>query len=345
MLILNDDDTRASFPMHKAIGVQKEAFRQLQEGLVDVPPRAIVPLVQNSERVGTGLYKPCVIDGGCGGMGLKVVHVMPGNAERGQPTVPACIMLFDKDTGFPQCVMNATWLTAVRTAAGSGLATDYFAKENASNLVVFGAGLQAEAHIQAVCSVRPISKVTVINRSLKRAEGLKEKMESYANVWEHCKNKQVPEFTLLRSLEVAKVESAVNAADVICTTTGSSNPVLKGEWIRPGTHINGVGSYLPSASELDEVAVKRSRILVDTEHAFDAGDLKNPLQSGAITKETHLIGSMGEYVCNQCKEKVLNPNLDLTFFKSVGTAVQDISSAYAVYETAKENNIGQVGHL
>ena len=288
------------------------------------------------------------------------------------------ILLTDRCTGFPIALVQATYLTALRTAAGSGVATDCFALPNSSVLAVWGAGMQAEQHVHAVLAVRPaIHTVHIINRSAQRARDL------VANL-QRCY--PAVQFTVHATSDAsaaaqASLSSALRSAHVICTTTNSAEALLRAEDVSPGSHINAIGSYLPSMHELSSELVARCRIVVDTAPAaFHAGDLHSPLEAGIIRQDD--IRELGAYVDRERYAKPLNAAAasasssseaasdastdeigfilhvatlsaspavaplrsspsDITLFKSVGTAIQDVATAYAVLQRARTMKLGK----
>lgn len=343
------------------------------------------------EHDGMSLFKPGRIAGTT--MGLKVVNIRPGNAPA--PTVPAAVMLFDEKTGRPECVMDATLLTAMRTAAGSGVATRLVAPLHAASLVVYGAGMQAEQHVAAMCCVRPISDVTIVNRSRARAEELAQKLRSsvlpsictLANASEYGGAGSVPSVNVVASCEEdgpRQARVAVERADLICMCTNSFVPLFEGGWLKPGCHVNGVGSYTPDMVEVDAETVRRAHILIDTADAVTAGDLYRPLADKVITRDGgSIVSELGPLVqqaagardgaawvaavkaatstsaeaaaateeaggINEEEEGAgaeATKKKDITFFKSVGTAVQDICTGAAVLAEAKARNVGAVAAL
>lgn len=233
MLVLSDDNVRAAVPMELAISVNAAAFESLESGTAQCPDRAII-----NAAAGPTLFKPSCLPpetpGGPEALGLKVVSVREANAEAGLPTVPATILMFDAATGLPSAVLAATWLTALRTAAGSAVATRALAPQDVKTLVVFGAGMQAEAHVDAMLCVRPsIASVAIVNRGRPRAEALAAALAAT----------RPGLATMVLTLEdVAGVERVCRAADVICATTNSSVPLWDGVWLKPRTHVNAIGS-------------------------------------------------------------------------------------------------------
>lgn len=284
------------------------------------------------------------------------------------PTVPAVILLNDRATGFPVALVQATYLTALRTAAGSGVATDCFALPESSVLAVWGAGMQAEQHVHAVLAVRAIKHVHIINRSAPRALELVATLQRFY---------PAVQFTVRATSDPspaasASLSAALRSAHVICTTTNSDVALLQAEDVSPGAHINAIGSYLPSMHELSSALVARCRIAVDSAPAaFHSGDLHTPLAAGLIQQAD--IKELGAYVDRAKYSKPLaGPDAaageigftlqvaalaaaeaavavaplrssvaDITLFKSVGTAIQDVATAYAVLQRARSIKLGK----
>ena len=350
VLVLKDEDIATCLPMHVTVEVQRAAFKALAKGSATVPSRIIAPIPQNGL---TALFKPAIIgESGQGGLGLKVINVVPGNAQKNLPTTPAVVMLFDNVTGVPLCIMNATWLTAARTAAGSGVATDLLAKPDAQRLVIFGAGLQAESHLEACASVRDIKDVIIINRSLGRADALVKKYKNglfRERILRHGKavatRGGVPAFTVLTLDDKDGIAAALASADIVCTTTNSTSPLFDANDLKPGAHVNAVGSYTPTMQELPENLISSSILVLDTAHAWDAGDLSIPRAAGSVT-EAQVLGNLGDAIlmenprvkAQQMQDQLKHP---FTLFKSVGVAVQDVAAGKAAFDAASQAGMGQ----
>eukprot|EP00516_Mucochytrium_quahogii_P009677 CAMPEP_0203774594 /NCGR_PEP_ID=MMETSP0099_2-20121227/5452_1 /ASSEMBLY_ACC=CAM_ASM_000209 /TAXON_ID=96639 /ORGANISM=" , Strain NY0313808BC1" /LENGTH=353 /DNA_ID=CAMNT_0050672857 /DNA_START=389 /DNA_END=1450 /DNA_ORIENTATION=+ len=338
MRVLSDDIIRKHLQTWKAVRVNQMAFQMLERGEVNVPKR----LIQKFDGFpGTSLFKPCSFPGDEGAFGIKMIHVRPDNGPRGLPTTPATIMLFDKLTGAPECLMNGTYLTALRTAAGSAVATEKVSREDSSNLVVFGAGLQGEAHIKTICCVRAIRSVTIINRGEKRAAELASQLTS--DLAGMVRNEagdvlgDVPTFSVVTTAETAKVEDACRQADIVCTTTGSAEPLFCGSWLKDGAHVNAVGSYQPHTTELDVETVGRCRdLVIDTADAWEAGDLKFALEAGAVEKSQAI--TLGALCLGEKPQSKATGTISL--FKSVGTAAQDMSTAALAFQDCSEQDLG-----
>lgn len=336
MLVLSDVVVRQRAHVWRIIKANERAFLDLHNGDALIPPRIILefPGMQGASLFKPGSFKNSRL------FGQKVINVRPGNAARGLGTTPAVIMLFEKETGATECIMNATYLTALRTAAGSAVATARVTNPKVRRLVIFGAGLQAEAHVKTMCCVRDFTNVILINRNISRAEALATQLESdLQNMPRDKSNKtlgdlgKVPQIQAVASEDLSAVEAACRDADVICTTTGSSTPVFEGSWLKDGAHVNAVGSYLPENAELDIMTVQRcKRLIVDTAEAWDSGDLRNALLQKVTSKENAL--TLGTLL--NMEPLTYSVKQGISLFKSVGSAVQDIASALQVYEDIQE---------
>lgn len=239
--------------------------------------------------------------------GVKLVTVAPGNPERDLPLIQGVYVLFEKPGLTPIAIFDAAALTALRTAAISGVATRHLARTEASTLLIFGAGVQAAAHLEAMAAERPIETVQVVSRTTERAEALVETARAIG-----------------LDAAVAGPED-VSSADVICTCTTSTRPLFSGDLLAPGVHLNAVGSYQPAARELDDVAVGRARVVVDTMTALrESGDLLSPIDNGTLDPQdvTDLATVVSE-------KRGRVSESEITIFKSVGAAFEDLVVARA----------------
>jgi ornithine cyclodeaminase len=307
--ILTAEDVRAAITMPEAIAAMREAFGQLSAGLAKVPMR-----LRLEGASGVTLFMPGYLQR-TGDVGAKIVSFYGDNAKRGLPAISAVVMVFDSETGFPTALMEAAYLTALRTGAASGLATDLLARRNASVLTIFGAGGQAPTQIEAVRAVRPIKEVRIVSRRRESADRLAKQ---------------------LKGVDVRVMDdrsAAVTGADVITAATTTATPVFNGRDVQPGTHINGVGSYTPEMQEIDSITVQRARVVVDSRDAAlkEAGDLIIPLREGLIRGE-HVDTELGEIVNGTKPGR--KSETEITFFKSVGVAVQDVAVARRVLQAA-----------
>jgi ornithine cyclodeaminase len=331
MIILSEADVKASLSMSEAIRVNSEAFCAHHRSSTNVPERHCLSDVGGANNV--SLFMPAHISGKKGShgtLGLKVVSVRPGNDSLGLPTVPATVLIFDEQTGLPRGLVAATYLTALRTAAGSGAATDAMYRQTSDPLVLvlFGAGMQAGCHADAICAVRTVGEVFIINRSAPRAEALAERLKSEYGV---------AASVILQSDEPT-VEQALAKADVICVATNSSTPLFDGDKLKSGCHINAVGSYTPEMQEIGEQVVARARVVTDTMSALEAGCLQHPMASGKL--ELGNIITLGALLNGEIGNWAEQPGCDITLFKSVGTAMQDVATGAAAIDAAEKQGLG-----
>ena len=243
------------------------------------------------------------------GTGVKLVTVAPGNPQRGLPLIQGLYVLFSAKDLSPVALFEGAGLTRIRTAAVSGVATRRLAREDAARLVVFGAGVQAEAHIEAMRAVRPVMRVDIVSRSRWKADDL-----------------------AARTGAVVSEAAVVAEADIVCTCTTSRDPVFDGHLLRAGTHVNAVGAYTPQTRELDDVAVSSGRVVVETKEAAlaEAGDVIDPVGSGTIDPGD--IDELREVVRGKGR---ISPD-EVTIFKSVGIAFEDLAVAAAAYARLRE---------
>ncbi|MGD2294604.1 MAG: hypothetical protein PVF22_02050, partial [Candidatus Aminicenantes bacterium] len=244
----------------------------------------------------------------------------------------AVLFSLDADTGRPQAIMDGTHLTALRTGAASGVATDLLARKDACVAAVFGAGAQGRTQLEAVCTVRPINRAWVFDTDTQAAARYAEEMRNRGTPFP-------PEI-----LVASSPQKAVADADVICTATTSSTPVFSDTDLKPGVHINGVGSYTPAMQEVPGETVVRAKVFVDSVPACweEAGDLIIPLQKELIGKD-HVLGEIGQLASGQVQGR--EETEDVTYFKSVGNAVQDVSVARIILSAAQELGLGKDVHL
>lgn len=323
MRLLSADDVRRAAPMVAAIDAVEAAFVSLSAGYAEVPLRAHI---ETPERSATSFFMPARLAGpGGAALGLKVVSVFPQNIGRGEPSIYALVTLLDPATGRPAAVLDGTYLTALRTGAGSGVATRHMARPDSRVLVLFGAGAQSLSQALAVCAVRPIERIWLVNRTRDRAQLLAARMRTAG---------------IELDIRIApSAEQALAEADVVCTATSSPTPLFDDGAVRPGTHINGIGSYKPSMAELPAATVARARVVVDQRQAAwaEAGDLVQARDAGLID-ERHVVAELGEVAAGATPGRT-GPE-EITFFKSVGNAVQDVAVAALALAHAEELGLG-----
>jgi alanine dehydrogenase len=317
---LSGRDVATALPMPEAVEAMKEAFRRLSAGEAVMPPRTHIAV---ESPPGDALFMPAHIPA-TGRMGLKIVTLFGDNAARGLPLIQALVIVLDAATGSPLAVMDGASLTAIRTGAASGAATDLLARSDATVAAIFGAGPQGRTQLEAVCAVRPIRRAMIFDASADRAEALAREMAPRLGI---------------AVLAARSAAEALAGADVVCTATTSAEPVFADSDVAPGTHINAVGSYKPTVREIPAETVRRARVVVDHRPAAfaEAGDLIIPIQQGLITKD-HVYAELGEIVAGLRKGRE-SPE-QVTLFKSVGVAVQDIEAANRVLVAAERLNLG-----
>jgi ornithine cyclodeaminase len=322
--ILTGGDIKALFPMADCIEVMRTTMIAVSEGRARVPPRTVMP-VSGGGLLGN--MPGYLAEPEC--FGVKLLSLFPGNPAVGLSSHLGLVLLFEPKYGPPVAMLDAAELTAIRTAAVSGLATQLLAREDAGDLAILGSGEQARSHLAAMLAVRPVRRVRVWSRSLAHAEG-------FAN--------EQGELHGLKIEAAASAEDAVAAADLICTVTGSPEPILRGDWIGPGAHLNVVGASRIAAAEIDTAAVVRSRVFVDFRPSaeLEAGELRRALDAGAITA-AHVLGEIGE-VANGTVAGRLNEG-DVTLFKSLGIAPEDLAAAHYLLQRAEAAGVGQVVEL
>ncbi len=326
MLFLNAADVRTALPMGAAIEAMKEAFAALSGGGAVMPGRAHLRIARHS---GVSLIMPAYVDSPDverEAMAVKVVSLFDGNRARGLARIQAAVIVLEPDTGRPLALLDGAALTAIRTAAASGAATDLLARPESTRLSVFGAGVQAKAHVEAVCAVRRIDVVRIHTRTPERATAMISELAGVKGVPDDIATAAVP-------------RDALRGADILCATTTSREPVFEDADLPAGVHINAVGSYTPEVREIPADTVVRARVVVDSREAAweEAGDLIQPLRAGQIT-QAHIHAELGEVVLGIQTGRANDQ--EITFFKSVGVAVQDAVAARVALAAARALGLG-----
>ena len=321
--ILSGKDVRRAVTMAEAIQAVKKAYIQLSAGQAVIPLRTPVPV---KRRDAVTLFMPAYL-AASDALGAKIVSVFPGNPARGLPLIHAVVIVVDAETGRPVALMDGTYLTALRTGAASGVATELLARPDARVAAVFGAGAQGRTQLEAVCTVRNVVKAWVYDAAPERAAAYVEEMKA--------RGAPIP-------ADIAVADSpaqAVCEADVICTATTSSTPVFDDADLKPGVHVNGIGAYTPEMQEIPTETVARATLVVDARSASlaEAGDLIIPLKQGLIT-EAGIHGEIGEVAAGKIPGR--RSDGEVTFFKSVGVAVQDVAVGELVLCRAAERDLG-----
>lgn len=325
MLVLTESDVRRAMAMGEAIETARIAYRAIASGEAQVPPRAVL----RPHGGGVGLVMPAYVPS-VGGYGVKFVSVVPGNRQRGLPATVGALLLVDPATGVPLALMDGTFLTALRTGAGTGAATDALARPDARTLALIGTGSQADAQLEAVLQVRPIERALVCSRSFARAEAFCRRHDGRPN----------GQGRPVRCEPVARPEAAVREADIVVAVTDSPRPVVEGAWLRPGAHVNAVGSHDEFVHELDEAVLTRAALIaVDSRPgAVLSADLAVPLRRGLIQEDQLM--EIGRIIAGDHPGR-RSPD-HITVFKSVGHASQDMVIATWIYARARELGLGQL---
>jgi alanine dehydrogenase len=319
------DDVRKALPMREAVEVMRRAFVQLSAGAAEAPPRTHVAVPRHA---GNMLFMPAHLPAE-GRLGVKVITLFDGNAARGLPRIQALVLLLDGTDGRPLAVIEGTSLTAIRTGAAAGVATDLLARQDAAVAAIFGAGVQGRTQLEAVCAVRPIRRALVFDPDRSRAAAF------------------AGEMTGRLGIAVAVAESAaaaVREADVICTATTARTPVFADADLKAGVHINAIGSYQPAVQEIPAATICRAQVVVDHKESAlaEAGDLLIPIGQGLFSAD-RVHAELGQIAAG------LRPGRTaadaVTVFKSVGVAVQDLAAAMHVAARGEELGLGTAVRL
>lgn len=320
---LSANEVRQALPMVEAIAGMKAAYAELSTGRAVAPLRAHLGIPDHG---GTTLVMPAYLPE-ASALAVKIVSVFPRNAARGEPVIYGLVLVLEAASGRPLAILEGGALTAIRTGAASGAATDILARPEASVAALIGSGVQARTQLEAVCTVRPIREVRLYGVNREQAAQFAAEMAGRGPI--------PPAIHLTDS-----PDEAVQGADVICTATSSATPVFNGRSLSPGAHVNAIGAYLPSMREVDTETVRRSLVVVDARTAVlaEAGDLIIPIQAGEI-EAGHIHAELGEIVAGQ-KTGRTSPQ-QITFFKSVGLAVQDAMAAQIALRNAEAAGLGK----
>jgi alanine dehydrogenase len=320
VLVLSQSDIAQLLPMRECIDVMADALSGLTRGAAILPLRQVLRLPDGKSAFAVMpayLAQPTAL-------GAKVITVFPDNHGTAFDSHQGVVLLFEAEHGSLAAVMDASSITAIRTAAVSGLATRVLAREDATELAILGTGVQARTHLEAVRVVRRVGRVRVWSRS-------RDAVRAFADRESRRHGLQIE--------PASSAREAVEGADIVCTVTASREPVLAGEWLRDGAHVNAVGASLPIARELDTAAMTRARLYVDRRESAlnEAGDFLIPRREGAIGDD-HIVGEIGEVLLDRVPGR-RNPH-ELTVFKSLGLAVEDVAAAAYVYDRATAERRG-----
>jgi ornithine cyclodeaminase len=321
VLLLSHEEVAALLPMEECVPLMRTALVARARGQVHQPLRTIV---RPPEAAGLMGLMPSYTSGAHAAFGLKAICVFPGNPARGMDAHQGAVLLFSAETGELLAVVNASAVTEVRTAAVSGVATQALAREDAGDLAVIGAGVQARSHVEAMSHVRRIRRCRVASRRVENARKLADELSAKY------------EFPIEA---VETVEDALRGADLIVTATSAADSVVRREWVAAGAHINAVGSCTPNARELDAATVAASSLFVDSVESTvnESGDFLFAAREGLIS-QSHIRAELGE-VLDGTKPGRASPD-EVTLFKSLGLAVEDLAAAEYLYRKSKEAGAG-----
>ena len=324
MLLLTAEDVRRALPMNEAIEAMKTAYASLSSGTAVVPLRTRLP-IPNTEAL--SLFMPAFVSSQEGNaLAIKVVSLFPTNPARGLAYIQAAVLVFDPETGRAIALLEGSSLTAIRTGAASGAAIDLLARADSTVAAVFGAGAQGRTQLEAACTARQIETAFIFDADPAKAEVFAEEMKG---------RNGIP-----HQVRVAwNAQEAVQSADIVCTATTSTKPVFDDRFIKRGTHVSAVGSYTADMQEVPAETIARANVFVDSRSASleEAGDLIQPMREG-LFDESHICGELGEVVLGKIPGRQSQD--EITYFKSVGIAVQDAMAAQVALTNARNLNIG-----
>jgi len=320
--LLSQSDVAEVLNMRDTIDILESAFSDLSMGKVDMPQRT--PIATPNYN-GLALFMPAYLKG-MGSLGTKTVTVYKDNPSKYElPNVMGTILLLNQKTGAPLAMMDGGFITAMRTGAVSGLATRYLARPDSHVHSLIGTGGMARAQAWAIDCAREISKLVLYSSDPQ------DKREEFAE--------SLRDIIGCEIVQADSCQEAVEAADIVTLITSAKDPVIKGEWLKPGTHINGAGSHAPTMREIDPESLNRSKVVCDLLEACtaEAGDFIIPVKDGAYSFDK-LHGSLGDVITEKISGR--ENDKEITIFKSVGLAIQDISTANLVYQKACERDVG-----
>lgn len=327
IIVLKEEDIKQIFTMKEAIKASKDALELYSRGMSNIPLRTNINIEKEN---GQSLYMPGYVSG-IDALGVKLVSVYTDNVKKGLDSIFSMMVLKNHETGEVCSIMDGTYLTKLRTGAVAGAATDILARKDASIFALFGTGGQAKNQLEAILNVRNIKEVRVYGRN-------KEKASEFID---QIKEELCDQFKFKISL-ADNPEEAIDNADIITSVTTATKPVFDGKLVRKGAHINGMGSYTPQMQEIDSYILSNAeKIFLDTRHGVlnESGDFIIPINQNEF-HESEITGELGEVIMGKVPARE-NDN-EITFFKSVGSAVLDLVTAKKIYEKAIDMGIGQI---
>ena len=325
MLILQRSDITRLLTMPTCIDLMESALASLARDEVILPLRPVIRIPDSPNAFAVMPTYSAALNA----CGAKLISVYPENHGTDIDSHQGLVALFDGATGTPLAIMDASSITAIRTAAVSAVATKLLARDETRTLAILGAGVQARTHLGAMFAVRPFERVLIWSRTTDHARQI-----AHEGANHHDAHFEV----------VSTADQAVSDADVVCTVTASREPVLEGSWLRPGSHINAVGASIPSARELDTATVACARVFVDRRESAlnEAGDILIPIREGAFDA-THIVAEIGEILTGAAQGR--RSDAEITLFKSLGLAVEDLACAHFLHARASEMGVGLQAEL
>ncbi len=321
MRILSRTDILQILTMDVAINLMKTAMIDVSAGHTNLPLRSAIDVGGNNKM---GIMSGAMLNQNkC--FGAKILSLFPDNPSLGYSSHGGAMILFESQFGMPIAMMNSDLLTAIRTAAVSGVATDVLARKDTQKLTIIGTGEQAEYHLDAMLLVRAFKQVTIVGRNAQKLDAFIKTAKS--------------KYPMQRIIGCKNIQTSVSDADVVCTVTNSCQPILMGDWIRKGVHLNVVGASIPSKQEIDQILVKKANIFVDYRPSTfaQAGEIIEAIKSGLID-ENHLKAEIGEVISGAKLGR--NTNEEITLYRSLGVVAQDLVSAFYCIKQATTRCLG-----
>jgi len=325
MLILNSNEVRQALPMKETIAAMKNAYASLSDGKATVPVRTRLPIANHDAL---SLFMPAYVQMDEGeALAVKVVSLFPGNPARALAYIQAAVLVLEADTGRAIAILEGSALTAIRTGAGSGAAIDLLARADSRVVAIFGAGAQGRTQLEAACTARKIDQAFVFDQNMEAAKKFAAEMSGKGPIPQNIR-------------VAASAKEAVANADLICTATTSKTPVFDDRDLKPGAHISGIGSYTPDMQEVPAETVARARVVVDSRATVmeEAGDIVQAIRAGLFS-EDRVHAELGEIVLGRKSGR--QSTTEITYFKSVGNAVQDAVAAQLALTNARKMKLGK----
>ena len=319
LTIINAEEVRKLLPMSECIDAMEPAMIAATIGTISMPPRLITPLIDESGFLGLMPGSSAEL----ASFGAKVVSLLPNNPAKGIPAIQGFVVLFDHCIGTPVAIIDGAEITAIRTAAASGLATRLLAREDARTCGIFGNGVQAVTHIDAMRAVRPVEEIVIWGRNPDKVKAFSEQQARRTNI----------------DIRATDDPSEAGACDLVCAVTGSPEPILKGDWVQPGAHVNLVGAHTLATREADTELIVKSEVYADLMESIknEGGDIMSPINEGAID-ENHIIGELGQLLLGKIAGR--QDDRQITMFESLGINAQDLFAAKHIYDKAKAQDEG-----